>query len=167
MSRNEFEVICSKIKEINRLHNELFNENNHFEIEKLLTDKKDKTDSDIQIDSFNKKIGNYEFNICFLKLDSVPILSFDSEYNVIPKYTALQYEVSINIIYKNNSSYIQIDNIDRLISQNKEESQKHYDYLVSILKNNNLNLIINYINESLDKEIENIRKKVMDQNEPK
>lgn len=94
-------------------------------------------------------------------------MSFDSEYNVIPKYTALQYEVSINIIYKNNSSYIQIDNIDRLISQNKEESQKHYDYLVSILKNNNLNLIINYINESLDKEIENIRKKVMDQNEPK
>ncbi len=104
-----------------------------------LVDQKEDSGSNNILNSYKVKINNIEFEIYFIKLDSVPIITFDENYNMTPKNTIIQYEVGININYlQDNDNFININGLSKVLSPNKELADKKYQELEELLKNNDL-----------------------------
>lgn len=119
-----------------------------------LVDQKEDSGSNNILNSYKVKINNIEFEIYFIKLDSVPIITFDENYNMTPKNTIIQYEVGININYpQDNDNFININGLSKTISPNKELAYKKYQELEELLENNDLEKILQKINDDLDMQI--------------
>lgn len=157
MYKNDFESIIKKVEELNSrsIKTDIYNDDdyNMYDSEKLSDQKEDSIGNNI-LDSHKINIDDFEFIIYLIKLDSVPIITFDEEYNMTPKSTIIQYEVGINVNYQDvNNKIININGLSRLLSPNKELANTKYQELKELLNSNELNKILKKINDDLDIEL--------------
>jgi len=157
MYKNDIDCIIKKVEQLNsrnlKADNYNYDEYNMYDSEKISDQKEDSIGNTI-LDSHKIKINNLEVEIYFIKLDSVPIITFDEKYNMIPKSTIIQYEVGIIINYQDaNDKIININGLSRLLSPNKEVVNAKYQELKELLNNNDLDEILKKINDDLDIEI--------------
>lgn len=157
MYKNDFESIIKKVEELNSrsMKTDIYNDDdyNMYDCEKLLDQKEDSIGNTI-LDSYKINIDDFEFIIYFIKLDSVPIITFDEEYNMIPKSTIIQYEVGINVNYHDvNNKFININGLSRLLSPNKDVANTKYQELKELLNSNELDKILKNITDDLDIEL--------------
>lgn len=157
MYKKDIDCILKKAEQLNgrSIKVDSYNDDNYNLYGNVdLVDQKEDSGSNNILNSYKVKINNIEFEIYFIKLDSVPIITFDENYNMTPKNTIIQYEVGININYpQDNDNFININGLSKTISPNKELAYKKYQELEELLENNDLEKILQKINDDLDMQI--------------
>jgi len=155
--KKDIDYILKKIEKLNSRNIKLdsYNDDDYNLYDNIkLVDQKESSNENKILNSYKAKISDCEFELYFIKLDSVPIMTFDENYNMIPKNTIIQYEVGININYqKENNKFVNINGLNRFLSPNKELVDNKYQELEQLLKSNDLNKILKKINDDLDMKI--------------
>lgn len=157
MYKKEIECIIKKVKQLNSrsIKRDNYNDEEYNMYDSVkLSDQKEESIGNTILDSHKINIDNFEFVIYFIKLDPVPIITFDEQYNMIPKSTIIQYEVGIIVNYQDvNNKIININGLSRLLSPNKDVANTRYQELKELLNSNDLDKILKKINDDLDIEI--------------